>query len=282
VTEEVAFLGPRGQRILAFLHRPGTRDVNGGVVVCSSLYEDLHVNYRSELLVAKELARRGYAVVRFHYRGTANSDDLDDGRITFDTMVADARTAMTWLAERTGAARFTICGSRLGGLVATELAGPDEQTQLVLWAPIVIGADFFRGMSRAGRLADVRTEARQRQARGDDEPSLARNGGVEMLGNLLHPDSREDLGKRSLPPTVRSGRRVLLIQLGMGEADNPHYRDLASRWTAEGAVVDLLKVRMRQLWMVPDRWEPEEESPTTRELIEGIGAWVAATQRDPA
>jgi alpha/beta superfamily hydrolase len=280
VTEEAAFLGPTGQRILAFLHRPGNDSVHGGVVLCSSLYEDFHVNYRSELLLARDLARRGYATVRFHYRGTANSDDLTCGEITFDTMVADAATAASWLAERTGAAVLTVCGARLGALVATELALRDDQSQLVLWAPIVKGADFFRGMSRAGRLADVRTEARRRQALGKADGS-PRKGGVEMLGNVVHPASYDDLGRRMLPTTVGS-RRVLLVQLGMGEADNPQHRALASRWTADDAVVDVLKVRMRQLWMVPDRWEPEEDRPTTRELVEGIGRWVQATPRNPA
>jgi alpha/beta superfamily hydrolase len=281
VTEDVTFLGVGGQRILAFLHRPADGEVHGAVVVCSSLYEDFHVNYRSELLVAQALARRGYATVRFHYRGTANSDDLDGG-ITFDTMLADARAAASWLAERTGAAPLTVCGARVGALVAAELAFRDDHAHLVLWAPIVNGADFFRGMSRASRLAGVRIEARNRQVQAGVEKSPMSDGGVEMLGNVVHPATYDDLGTRVLPTTIGDGRRVLVVQLGMGDADNPHYRELAARWTAGGAVVDVLKVRMRQLWMVPDRWEPEEDRPTTRELVDGIRAWVEATPQEPS
>jgi alpha/beta superfamily hydrolase len=280
-TEEAAFIGPGGQRILAFLHRPESGAVNGGVLLCSSLYEDLQVNYRSELLLARALARRGHATVRFHYRGAGNSDDLAGPGITFDSMVADARAAASWLAERTGTARLTMCGSRLGALVATDLASRDDHGPLVLWSPIVNGADFFRGMSRANLLAGVRAEARKRQASGDTEKRLAMDGAVEMLGNVVHRASYEDLRKRGLPSTVGSGRRVLLIQLGLGDVENPKYNSLVSSWTAGGGQVEVLRVRMRQLWMFPDTWEPEEDSPTTQELVEGIAGWVDARGREP-
>jgi alpha/beta superfamily hydrolase len=281
VTEEASFVGPSGRRILAFLHRPRSGAVAGGVLLCSSLYEDFHVNYRSELLVARALARHGFATVRFHYRGAGNSDDVAGG-ITFDSMVADARAAASWLDERTGVARPTLCGSRLGALVASELAQRDDCGALVLWSPVVSGADFFRGMSRASRLAGVRLEARKRQTQGEAETSSAMTDGVEMLGNDIHPASYRGLAARDLPPTIGRGWRVLLVQLGMGDAENPRYTELASRWTAGGAVVDVLRVRMRQLWMVPEKWEPEEDRPTTGELVEGIVAWVRATGREPS
>jgi alpha/beta superfamily hydrolase len=282
VTEEAAFVGPSGGRILAFLHRPEAGAVNGGVLLCSSLYEDFHVNYRSELLVARALARHGFATVRFHYRGAGNSDDLADGGITFDTMVADARTAASWLEERTGVARPMLCGSRLGALVATELASRHDRGPLVLWSPMVSGADFFRGMARASRLAGVRLEARRRQAQEEAAAPSDSDSGVELLGNDIHSASSADLGARALPPTVGISRRVLLVQLGVGDAENPRYTELAARWTAGGAVVDVLRVHMRQLWMVPEKWEPEEDRPATRELVEGIVAWAEETVRERA
>jgi pimeloyl-ACP methyl ester carboxylesterase len=281
-TEEAAFVGSGGERILAFLHRPTSGAVNGGVLLCSSLYEDLPINYRAEILVARALARRGYAVVRFQYRGAGNSEDLGGRGMTFQTMVADARTAASWLMERSGGARLTVCGSRLGALVASELASLDDRAPLVLWSPIVNGADFFRGMSRANLLAGVRAEARKRQAPGDVERRLFMEGPIEMLGNVVHRESYEDLTKRRLPPTVGPGRRVLLVQLGLGNVENPQYDELVSRWTADGSLVEVLRVRARQLWMVPDNWEPEDNRPTTQDLVAGIAGWVDATAREPS
>ncbi|MBA2478088.1 MAG: hypothetical protein H0V38_05705, partial [Sporichthyaceae bacterium] len=76
MTEETKFLGLPGQQILAFLHRPTSRAVVGGVVICGSLFEDFQINYRREVLVARRLAQRGFATVRFHYRSVGNSDGL--------------------------------------------------------------------------------------------------------------------------------------------------------------------------------------------------------------
>jgi alpha/beta superfamily hydrolase len=281
-TEEATFLGPRGRRILAFLHRPTTGPLTGGVVLCSSLFEDFRINYRMELYVARALARRGYAAVRFHYGGTGNSEDLDGRGVTFETMVSDTRTAISWLVERTGETRLTLCGYRLGALVAAELACSDDDTPLVLWAPLVEGATFFRGMSRASRLVGVRATAKARQAGTEPATAPPRDGGIEMLGFTVARESYEDLNTRRLPSTVGPGRRVLLVQLGMGDADNPQYEDLVSRWTTDGASMEVMRVRMRQLWMVSETWEPEGVDPTTQGLVEGIAGWIDAPAGEPS
>src|SRR3954447_25668070 len=93
VTEEATFLGEGRSRFLAFLHRPRAATPVGGVLLCGSLYQDLHLNYRPEVLLARALAARGFAVARFQYRGTGNSDDIDGGAVTWESMVADARAA---------------------------------------------------------------------------------------------------------------------------------------------------------------------------------------------
>jgi alpha/beta superfamily hydrolase len=276
-TEEAAFIGSSGRRILTFLHRPTAGSPAGGVVLCGSLYEDFQVNYRLELLVARALARRGCATVRFQYRGVGNSDDLRGG-MTFETMLADARAAASWLTARTGARPRAFVGSRLGALVAAQLAAGDDDSPLVVWSPIVDGADLFRGMSRASRLAGVRAEARKRRPKADAPGRPDDDGAVEMLGNLVQPASREDLEKRCLPRALGS-RRVLLVQLGLGDAENQQYNSLVSEWTSHGARVDVLRVHMRQLWMVPDKWEPVEGRETTSEVVEGIAGWIAATGR---
>jgi len=125
-TETVAFVGANGSQILAFLHRPERHATVGGFLLCSSLYEDLELNSRTELLVARALAAHGFATVRFHYRGTGNSDNVGGGAVTLDSMVADARTAMSWLVDLTSVTRMSFCGFRMGALVAAELAQRDK------------------------------------------------------------------------------------------------------------------------------------------------------------
>ena len=67
---------------------------------------------------------------------------------------------------------------------------------------------------------------------------------------------------------------MLLVQLATGDALTAGPQALVSRWRAAGAVVDVLMVRARQVWTVPDQWQPEEDRAPTLALVEGISAWV--------
>lgn len=281
VTEEARFLGVHGARVLAFLHRPTSRTALGGVVICGSVYEDFGVNYRRELLVARELARRGFAVVRFHYRGFGNSDALPSGAVTFESMVADATTATSWLRTHIAANALAYCGSRLGALVAAHLVLHVKGAPLVVWAPLATGADFFRGMSRASLLAGVRAEAKKRQASSSPLQRLDEQENVEMLGNRVRRASYEDLGPRTLPGDL-GPRPVLLVQLGIGESLTASNQELASGWRAYGAHVDVQLVPTRQLWSVPERWEPEDSRPETPLIVTGIPGWIDAAMRGTA
>ncbi len=275
--EEAALLGEPGSRSLAFLVRP-SRAAVGAMVLCSSLYHDLDLNNRTELMVARALAARGFATVRFHYRGTGNSEDIPGGAVTFDSMVADGRTALSWLVERTAVTRPFLCGFRLGALVAAELARGDGGTPLVLWAPMANGAEYYRGLSRASMVAGVRAESGRRQGGASAEQQLAEQDSVEMLGNVVHRASYDDLRRRSLPPELGGRRRILVVQVGLGDG-TAQQEALVAGWTAAGAHVEILRIRMRQLWMIPDAWEPEEESPTTQQLVAGITDWAVDVAR---
>jgi hypothetical protein len=158
--------------------------------------------------------------------------------------------------------------------VAADLAARDDGP-LVLWAPTLSGGDFFRGMSRASLLAGIRAEARQRQPSASTESRLRTEASVEMLGNQVHRRTYDDLAARALPAESGPGQRVLLVQLATGDILPAGPQDLVSRWRASGADVEVLLVRARQVWTVPDQWEPEEDRAPTLALVDGISDWVS-------
>src|SRR3954451_16882096 len=98
VREETTTVGPPDSQIVAFLHAPVEGPLRARVLMLSSLYEDLQLHYRREILMARHLARRGFAVVRFQYRGTGNSAPLPGPAVTYDTMLDDARRMEEWLS----------------------------------------------------------------------------------------------------------------------------------------------------------------------------------------
>ncbi|MDP8959415.1 MAG: alpha/beta hydrolase, partial [Actinomycetota bacterium] len=114
--EEAWWFGPDGQRLFGFLHLPEGRP-RAGIVVCSPLHAEFLRNYRREVLVARALAARGFAVQRFHYRGTGSSDG-QASEATYETMRQDALLAAGHVLERSGATRLGFLGTRWGALVA--------------------------------------------------------------------------------------------------------------------------------------------------------------------
>lgn len=126
-TEDVRFESHDGTRLHGwFLPHPAPRAValvcHGNAGCIAGLQESLvRLNQRHEL-----------AVMAFDYRGFGRSE----GKPSEDGLLADARAARDWLANRTGTSRedIVLMGYSLGGGVAVDLAAKDGARGLVLWS----------------------------------------------------------------------------------------------------------------------------------------------------
>lgn len=215
LVEEAAFFGQEGGRLLGHRHLPASGAARAGVVVLSPLKAEFMKNYRHEVELARELARRGLAVQRLNYRGTGHSDGAS-ADITFDTLVADARAAERQLRERTGVEDVAFLGTRLGGLVAAAVGAAD--TPLVLWEPVADAGSYFREIFRARLMSDLRLAKRRQAPR--ERPStgalleeLTRSGAVDVLGYSIDRALYESTKDRTLERELGARpRRVLLVQ----------------------------------------------------------------------
>ena len=115
IVEEIGFVDSGGRQMFSALHRPDGAS-NAAVVICSPIQAEQLRNYRREVLLARELARQGLTVQRFHYRGSGNSDG-SPADVTFETMLEDARTALRLMQDRADGA-IALVGTRLGASVA--------------------------------------------------------------------------------------------------------------------------------------------------------------------
>jgi pimeloyl-ACP methyl ester carboxylesterase len=105
---------------------PGRVDRNGylDVVPADPVYQD----------VSKSLAGAGLAALRYDQRGIGASK-LDPGQQpSFDDMVADAREALTFLAQRKGVDPngLAVVGHDVGGVIALRLAASDPRVKSVV------------------------------------------------------------------------------------------------------------------------------------------------------
>ncbi len=151
------FFGPPDRELYGFYHPP----VGDGraVILCPSLGLEYQYAHRALRVLAQRLAENGSHVLRFDYRGTGNSWGKDT-EVDLDQWCDDLDLAARELRTMSGKPRLDFVGLRLGGAVAQkvgeEFGGVDR---LVLWDPVLNGADWIRGqLSVAGKHSQSSAE----------------------------------------------------------------------------------------------------------------------------
>lgn len=72
-SETPTYFGPTESPLFGVLHVPADKQVRGGVLICGSLGKEGMDSIRFQRILADDLARIGYAVLRFDYFGTGDS-----------------------------------------------------------------------------------------------------------------------------------------------------------------------------------------------------------------
>ena len=99
-----------GDRLLGILHRPRVRQQPIGVVIVVGGPQYRVGSHRQFVVMARQLAAEGFAVLRFDYRGMGDSDGASR---SFESVDDDIRAAidatMNCLDELTGIVLFGLC-----------------------------------------------------------------------------------------------------------------------------------------------------------------------------
>jgi hypothetical protein len=135
--EEAAFETEDGLRLRGW-YLPAPAAQGRAVLLCNGNAGDR--SFRAPLAAA--LARRGYAVLLFDYRGYGGNP----GRPSEAGLLADARAARAYLASRpdVDASRLAYLGESLGAAVALALAVERPPAALVLRSPFTTLGDVGR------------------------------------------------------------------------------------------------------------------------------------------
>lgn len=274
VRETVRFFGSNLDRIIGSLHDPG--GARQAVVVCPSILTDFTTQYRHEVLFARLLASRGFAVMRFQYRGTGNSDG-DGSTMTFEGMIEDTLDACSAVTGSTGISDISLLGTRFGALVAAEAARRLQMRTLALWEPVLDGLGYFREANRATLMHAVSKGGRRGSTFDDLVVDIHRDGFVDILGytldEALFDGSRDRTLEGALGPHLEA---VQISQVGPRKELRKPYVALSERLRTLGCEVDLRSVYGGEpWWMTHDGWTPIESRPHVRDLVEGTVDWFA-------
>lgn len=143
---EPQFFGSQHAPIFGLYHEPAAgRMRRSGVVICPPLGEEIFPAHRVLRVLATQLARLGFPVMRFDYLGCGDSwaDDLD---MTIPTCLESLSSAIARLREQSGCERVVAIGMRFGGTIAgmSAAASPGLFHECVMWDPVLEGDAYVK------------------------------------------------------------------------------------------------------------------------------------------
>ncbi len=203
------FFGDARRQLYGVYHAPSPHGAAArrGVVLCypgPQEYRQAHWAYRR---LAAALADRGVPVLRFDYYGTGDSaGDSHEGSLA--QWADDVRTAVQELHDVAGVRRAALVGMRLGAAVAARACAAGlPAAELVLWDPVVRGADYLAVLD-----AEQASGLRDRPY-----PEDAHRAPDELLGLAMPPAMRDALDTLDLAAEgCGRPRRALVVAADAG------------------------------------------------------------------
>lgn len=244
---EVPFFFPRGpSRLFGLLHGPTAPAVSTGFVLSHPFAEEKLWSHRVFVSLARALAARGHAVLRFDYLGTGDSDG-SSGDTSVETHLADLGAAVDALAARQPKLeRIGLIGLRLGASFAVRLAeraavgtanAKLRTAPLVLWDPVVDGAAYVQEVLRANLSAQLATHGKVVETREAMGQRILDGGVVNVDGYEIGRELFGSLGAPELVPVgpMRHEGPVLVVPItapGKPPTPQPALEALAASYTA--------------------------------------------------
>lgn len=142
---ETFYFGEKPKLLFGAYHPSGDFTDRGvGVILCYPIINEYLRAHRAYVKLASRLAAEGFHVLRFDYYGCGDSyGEESDGSL--EEWMANLASAIDELKQGCDAARICLVGLRMGASLALMAANErDDIDSLVLWEPVVNGAEYLR------------------------------------------------------------------------------------------------------------------------------------------
>src|ERR1700759_1205580 len=152
-TEVPTFFGPSDSPLFGVVHLPVDHQIRGGVLICGSLGKEGMDSVRLHRVLAGDLARRGFGVLRFDYLGLGDSayaQGRDDAVANWVASVGHGLDYLTLI----GAQSATAIGIRAGCLILNEYLSQSHTVNHVVYLdPYGTGKRYLREHRTLFRLS---------------------------------------------------------------------------------------------------------------------------------
>lgn len=290
-----------GRRFALWVSPPAGRPARGAILCVQPFGDEANLARRVLVAQACRLGLAGWCALILDPFGTGDSDG-ETAQATLGQWRADLLRA-AHLARERAPGPFVVWGTRMGALLASELAIALDQLAdaFVFWQPAASGAalldpllklskvgaiarrpDAQAGRAAAGRAAAGRADgglatAGNGQARpGDGAPPTVAT--VDLAGYRLRADLVEDLrGTTMQPPEAGDGGTpASVLMLGIQRvlpaagAAPKALSELAGQWLAAGHLASLRVVQGDPFWASLEPSMPLAAFAETEAFLEGV------------
>lgn len=202
------FFGSSQRPLFGVYHPPRSRTPRPtGIVLCYPFGQEYMRAHRAFRQLANLLAKAGFPVLRFDYFGTGDSGgEGEEAEVA--QWIADIGAAVEELKDTAGVTKVSIVGLRLGATLAAMAAATRKDVdRIVLWDPVVEGAEYVEALlrNRHSPFSNVPAHIANRVPRPDET--------IGTLGFPLTPALRSglaglDLGSITAPA---AGRLTMIV-----------------------------------------------------------------------
>lgn len=233
VNETPFFFAQGSRRLFGVLHLPKTGAACTRAFVMSHPFgEEKLWSHRVFVTMARALAERGHAVLRFDYTGAGDSPG-DTADTSLDLHLEDLAAAFRELQGRCPRAeRIGILGLRLGAAYAAlfceRVAGNAHfaslaRAPLVLWESVVDGEAYFLELLRSNMATQMAVYGEVRENREALVARIRQGQPVNVDGYDIGKALLETAGRTDLLPATpqRHAGPVLVVQISGSEQARP-------------------------------------------------------------
>lgn len=199
------YFGRSEKSLFGVYHPPlNDRRADCGVVLCCPLGHEYVYGHRAVRQLAIQLARAGFAALRFDYYGCGDSaGDAEEGSVA--RWVDDVETALEEMRSSGKVSKLYLIGARMGATLSALVGSRRSDLEgLVLWDPVVNGKNYVEELiARHQEWLDGSSLRGELPKPGDQN--------FEALGFPLSRALREGIERIDLLSTRRRPARHVLV-----------------------------------------------------------------------
>lgn len=270
LVDEAFFFENQREQLFGMIHFPpsgGSADdqrTKLGIVFCHAFADEGFRTHRELVVYARRLAKEGFVVLRFDYRGCGDSaGDFED--YTLESRISDIKRATDVLKQKSEVRSIGLLGIRFGGTLAAAVAAQDERINyLILWAPIVDGVRYFQILQQSQMAHELGNFGRVISNRKAIAERLANGGTFDLMANIISPQVyRELLSFNPWNTPNRYPEHVLIVGIEGDTTKPADLKGLKERYPGS----ELIMIREKLFW-----FDKVYQNPLT--LYETTSQWL--------